>query len=144
MEYIDRYEALFQKYGITSKRYWSVPRKEGLYSPVTKVCEMLTDLKGLPVIAHPGETRLLEEDVREMVGMGVRGIEVYTPKHDEEQTVYYGEVADRFGLFKTSGTDFHDPFHRSIVAIGRDRRGRTLTRGVRVADLKRLVSSSKS
>jgi predicted metal-dependent phosphoesterase TrpH len=147
LEYIDRYEAFFRKYGIENKRYWYVPRKEGLYSPVTKVSEMITEIKGLPVIAHPGETRLLEEDVREMVDVGVKGLEVYTPKHDEEQTVYYGEVADRFGLFKTSGTDFHDPFHRNKVAIGRDQRGRKLIRGVRVADLKRLArlpSSSKS
>jgi predicted metal-dependent phosphoesterase TrpH len=144
LEYIDRYEALFRKYGITSKRYWPVLRKGGLYSPVTKVCEMLTDLNALPVIAHPGETRFLEEDVREIVGMGVRGIEVYTPKHDEEQTGYYGDVADRFGLVKTSGTDFHDPFHRNKVAIGRDQRGRTLTMGVRVADLKRLAQVNHS
>lgn len=144
LEYLDRYEALFRKYGIDNKQYWHIPRKEGLYSPVTKVSEMLTEVKALPVVAHPGETRLLEEDVREMVGMGVKGIEVYTPKHDEEQTVYYGEVADRFGLFKTSGTDFHDPFHRNKVAIGRDQRGRALTRGVRVADLKRLVRLASS
>jgi len=103
------------------------------------VSEMITEIKGVPVIAHPGETRLLEEDVREMVGMGIKGLEVYTPKHDEEQIVYYGEVADRFGLFKISGTDFHDPFHRNKVAIGRNQRGRKLIRGVRVADLKRLA-----
>jgi len=139
LEYIDRYEALFRKYGIENKKYWYVPRKKGLYSPVTKVSEMITEIKGVPVIAHPGETRLLEEDVREMVGMGVKGLEVYTPKHDEEQIVYYGEVADRFGLFKISGTDFHDPFHRNKVAIGRNQRGRKLIRGVRVADLKRLA-----
>jgi predicted metal-dependent phosphoesterase TrpH len=139
LDYIDRYETLFRKYGIENKKYWYVPRREGLYSPLTKVSEMITEIKGLPVIAHPGETRLLEKDVREMVEMGVKGIEVYTPKHDEEQTVYYGEVADRFSLFKISGTDFHDPFHRNRVAIGRDQRGRKLLRGVRVADLKRLA-----
>lgn len=139
LEYIDRYEAFFQKYGIENKKHWYVPRKEDLYLPVTKVCEMLREIKALPVIAHPGETRLFEEDVREMVDMGVKGLEVYTPKHDEEQTVYYEEIADRFGLCKISGTDFHDPFHRNKVAIGRDQRGRKLTTGVRIADLKRLA-----
>jgi len=137
-EYIDRYKDLFEKYGIENKEYWHVPREDLYLLAAPKVVEMLLRVGAIPVIAHPGETGLMEEQIRDMKKMGVKGVEVYTPKHDETQTTYYEGAADSYGLFRISGTDFHDPFHRNKVEIGRDKYGRRLTRGVSAEDLVRV------
>lgn len=137
-EYIRKYEPLFRKYGIENKKYWHVPRDESSLLPIKRVIEMLLHVGAAPVIAHPGESNLTEREIEEIAKMGAMGLEVYTPKHDEEQTIYYKKIADCSGLFRISGTDFHDPYHRNRVEIGRDRYGRKLTKGVTAEDLRRI------
>jgi len=39
--------------------------------------------------------------------MGLRGIEVCYPEHSDEQTALYSELAERYDLLITGGTDFH-------------------------------------
>jgi predicted metal-dependent phosphoesterase TrpH len=67
---------------------------------------------GLPVMAHPYSvvddgTVALEDIVRDLVSCGLRGIEVYYPEHSGEQTKAFLELAGKFDLAVTGGTDFH-------------------------------------
>jgi len=71
---------------------------------------------GTPVLAHPCLLELetddqLDEIVREMVSMGLKGLEVYFTDHTPEQTRRYAELATRHELLMTGGTDFHGDTH---------------------------------
>jgi predicted metal-dependent phosphoesterase TrpH len=66
---------------------------------------------GLPVLPHPSRvtrnSRVLEEDLVQMRGMGLRGIEVYHSDHSQSDRELYGSLAQRLGLAVTGGSDFH-------------------------------------
>lgn len=68
------------------------------------------DAKGVPVLAHPGEwfARADEGKLPLMLECGLQGIEVYTPYHNPEKTAYFRGLADKNGLLKTAGSDYHD------------------------------------
>lgn len=66
---------------------------------------------GFPVLAHPGQTGLGEEDqenlLRQLADQGLWGLECLTSHHSSEQIYRYLELASRFGLAPTGGSDFH-------------------------------------
>lgn len=61
---------------------------------------------GLSVLAHPG---LVGDDtiVSDVIALGVDGLEVYHPKHDQAATARYAALADVHRLVVTGGSDFH-------------------------------------
>ncbi|MCD4650461.1 MAG: PHP domain-containing protein [Candidatus Cloacimonetes bacterium] len=61
---------------------------------------------GIPVLAHPG---LLRKGgiVREIIAMGIQGLEVYYKKHSKEQIDHYLNIAGNNHLIRTGGSDFH-------------------------------------
>ncbi len=60
----------------------------------------------VPVVAHPGEQGRAR--LRELVELGLRGVEVYHPDHPAELVRYYLHQAERMNLLITGGSDFHD------------------------------------
>ncbi|MBN2781391.1 MAG: PHP domain-containing protein, partial [Candidatus Marinimicrobia bacterium] len=66
---------------------------------------------GIPVLAHPYQTKLegeaLEELVVELISYGLRGIEAYYSRHTREQTAHYVRLANDHQLLITAGSDFH-------------------------------------
>ena len=67
---------------------------------------------GVPVLAHPGLLNLdpgieLENRIAVLKHKGLMGIEVYYPEHSEEMIEFLLEIADRYDLLITGGTDFH-------------------------------------
>lgn len=83
---------------------------------------MIQEAGGIAVLAHPkfvplreGET--LDEVVRTLVDAGLKGIEAYYSLHDDRETREYLELAKRYGLLVTGGTDFHGAV-KSEILIG--------------------------
>lgn len=72
---------------------------------------------GVPVLAHPG---LIGDDnfVRELIPYGLMGLEVYHPKHDKATTNHYNQIANRYKLIATGGSDFHGIPGRSPETLG--------------------------
>lgn len=77
----------------------------------SRAIEIILDAGGIPVLAHP---ILLNFDKNETIDlfallkdMGLKGIEVYYPENPPDMTAFYIELAQRYGLLKTGGTDFH-------------------------------------
>jgi len=67
---------------------------------------------GISVLAHPGLLNIINEnELNHLVGnlkqMGIKGIEVHYPEHTPQQTKKYTELAERYELLMTGGTDFH-------------------------------------
>jgi len=68
--------------------------------------ELINEVGGIPVLAHPGRIGS-EEFLRELIGFGLKGLEVYYPAHSPEQTAHFRELAEKLGLYATGGSDYH-------------------------------------
>lgn len=68
---------------------------------------------GIAVLAHPGETDSFDI-VPELIAERLDGIEVYHPSHSEEDMHKAKELADRFGLLITGGSDYHGRNGRQV------------------------------
>lgn len=70
---------------------------------------------GVAVLAHPGRSKGIyaipasEADIAAMVAAGLDGIEVFYPTHSPEQRLFYADLAQRYGLLITGGSDSHGP-----------------------------------
>lgn len=68
--------------------------------------DLIREAGGVPVMAHPGLTRR-DELIEYLVRLGIRGLEVYYPRHDFVDISRYRKLCARFDLFATGGSDFH-------------------------------------
>jgi len=68
--------------------------------------KMIRKLGGVPVLAHPIFARA-DEMLPELIEMGLHGIEVYHSRHDAKTTEHYEEIAKKYGLLITGGSDAH-------------------------------------
>ncbi len=74
---------------------------------------------GVPVLAHPVQLRTengaqLERIVKDLVDLGLVGLEVIHSDHDAALVEKYTKLADRYGLIKTGGSDFHGTNKKDI------------------------------
>jgi len=83
---------------------------------------------GIPTLAHPIQLRTendaqLDRIVKDLVDNGLLGLEVIHSDHDAEHVEKYTKLADRYGLLKTGGSDFHGTNKKDIgLGIARGRR----------------------
>jgi 3',5'-nucleoside bisphosphate phosphatase len=74
---------------------------------------------GLPVLAHPVQLRAendgqLERIVKDLMDVGLTGMEVIHSDHDAALVERYTRMADRLHLLKTGGSDFHGKSKKDI------------------------------
>jgi predicted metal-dependent phosphoesterase TrpH len=74
---------------------------------------------GLPVLAHPVQLRTtndaqLERVLKDLVDLGLAGIEVIHSDHGPDEVAKYDRFADRYNLLKTGGSDFHGTNKKDI------------------------------
>lgn len=102
----------YRNFGRQSPAY----RDLGSVTPEEAV-EIILAAGGVPVLAHPG---LIGDDsvIESLVEHGLRGIEVFYPAHDAAARKRYGEIAARYGLYQTGGSDWHGWFTEWPVRIG--------------------------
>ncbi len=94
-------EEAFNKYLGQGKPGW-VPRH---YFTPEEAIGLIQKAHGIAVLAHPfrGGVELLQS----LVSAGLMGLEVYYPKHSSSQMEQLATLARKYGLFMTSGSDFH-------------------------------------
>lgn len=61
---------------------------------------------GITALAHPGDWTS-HRTITTLVAAGIDGLEVWHPSHDTRLVAYYLDLADRYGLVTTGGSDFH-------------------------------------
>jgi predicted metal-dependent phosphoesterase TrpH len=74
---------------------------------------------GLPVLAHPVQLRTtndaqLEQVLKDLVDLGLAGIEVIHSDHGTAEVDKYAALATRYNLLKTGGSDFHGTNKKDI------------------------------
>jgi predicted metal-dependent phosphoesterase TrpH len=62
--------------------------------------------RGLAVLAHPGPSATAER-VKGLAALGLDGVEVRHPSHDEGETARILSVTERAGLVPSGGSDWH-------------------------------------
>ncbi len=73
---------------------------------------------GAAVLAHPLSVDDLAAVLPELAAAGLEGLEVYYSLYNTEQQTHLAEVARRFGLVPTGGSDFHGSGEREGREIG--------------------------
>ena len=78
---------------------------------------LIRNAGGVPVLAHP---KLVRDDaiVERMLALDFGGLEVYYPRHDEEDVARYKAMAEAHGLLITGGSDFHATPQREPSELG--------------------------
>ncbi len=74
---------------------------------------LLHQAGGVAVWSHPaihfkGNYEGLEEFLKELIGWGIDGVEVFNPSHTEDDTEFINSLATKYNLLRTAGSDFHE------------------------------------
>lgn len=105
--YVNNPREVYSRYiGKGTKAY--VPSKE---LTIEEVLQLIERGNGKSVLAHPftiSNDINLDDLISRMKKYGLSGIEIYPPKLTRKQITEYEQIAKKYDLFKTTGTDFHD------------------------------------
>ena len=85
------------------------------YISLEEAVELINKAGGIPILAHPGNN--IHEDKELLSGIldtGVKGMEVYSSYHSEEQTDFYVKEAEKRHCLITCGSDFHGKIKPAI------------------------------
>ncbi|MBL7085312.1 MAG: PHP domain-containing protein [Candidatus Omnitrophica bacterium] len=72
----------------------------------SEAINMISRIKGLAVLAHPYSIGN-DELIPELAQLGLRGIEVYYPEQHRATSEHYKNLAKKYGLLITGGSDYH-------------------------------------
>lgn len=79
---------------------------------IKKVCKVIKESSGIPILAHPKEMELrygvkLENEIKGFIKYGIKGIEVYHSIHTDEDIKKYLSIAHKYNLLISGGSDYH-------------------------------------
>ena len=100
--YVDTIGQAFLKY-LRNRGPADVPKE---LPHAEKAIAVLHEAGGIAVLAHPGHW-VSDRDVERLKTLGMDGIEIIHPAHDEMLTNFYTDVAHRLSLLTTGGSDYH-------------------------------------
>lgn len=105
------YKQLFTKAG--EDNILIVPK----YESTKSVIESVHEAGGIAVLAHPCLTGC-EDNIDDLIKMGIDGIEVNHPSANEEQQEFLRKKAVKAKLLVTGGSDFHGLYNEYKVSLG--------------------------
>jgi len=113
-KYIESFAEAFDKYiGYGCPAY--VERDK--MTPV-EAAELIVRSGGLPVLAHPNTVTNPEKLVSDLKAAGLAGIEAYYKDYNAAETERLVDMADRYNLVATGGTDYHGIDDETEVMLG--------------------------
>jgi len=86
-------------------------------TPVEAV-ELVVRAEGLPVLAHPFTLKSPESLIAELKSAGLKGIEAYYGEYSADDVKKLVSLADRHGLIKTGGSDYHGLDDHHEIKLG--------------------------
>jgi len=115
--YASSIKEAFQKYLIKDRPAF-VERNKIDYKEAMK---LIRDAKGIAVLAHPGEIYknvFVEKLIKSLKMYGLRGIEVFHPAHSPKATNDYYNLAKKYSLLITGGSDCHGTSINNDYGLG--------------------------
>jgi 3',5'-nucleoside bisphosphate phosphatase len=109
---IGNLDEAFERYLKKGRPAW-VPKTK---MSALEAVELIHQAGGLAVMAHPGLNRT-DEIIPDLVDAGLDGIECFHTKHSTTMAERYLEIADKFHLLVTGGSDCHG-FSKNRPIIG--------------------------
>lgn len=106
--YRAQYRSLFKQGGICDR--------DIIYVDACEAVAAIVEDGGLAVLAHPGQLNSYDI-VAELVACGLGGIECQHPDHGPTDRTRCSDLAERYSLVCTSGSDYHGRFG-SIPHVG--------------------------
>lgn len=121
--YIETYEEAFR-----GDRIFGSPEARAVKKDKIQAAEAIKLIKaagGIAVLAHPVQTRHIgdpgseefytniEKIIRQLKTQGISGLECYHPDQDAAQTERFIELAEKYDLSITRGSDFHGADYRN-------------------------------
>jgi predicted metal-dependent phosphoesterase TrpH len=99
---------IFAKY-LADGKPGDVPKKR---ISEDRAIELILQSGGIPIVAHPAsleytDNEKFEKFLVKLIEKGVKGIEAYSSMHDEELVAYYLNIAKKYNLLVSGGSDFH-------------------------------------
>jgi predicted metal-dependent phosphoesterase TrpH len=108
-------------------------------TPVEAV-ESILKANGLAFLAHPADIENLESFTAELKKAGIAGIEIYYANYTSTKIARLKELAERFKLMTSGGSDYHGPGINIGAAIGSiDIPEKSIEQFVSIAGKKRMV-----
>ncbi len=115
--YIDTVAEAFEKYLSDEK-----VRHHKMWITKEECIKLINEAGGISVLAHPFTLKLtndeLIEEIKQLVSLGLKGIEIIHSKSTEEQREFYKKIAKDFNLITTGGTDYHGPEVKPNIKLG--------------------------
>lgn len=100
--------------------------------------ELISSSGGIPVLAHPNSLELSKKEIlmllKEMITYGLMGIEVYHPNHTQEETDYYLQIANKYDLLISGGSDFHGKTVKPDIELGKGKDNNILIKKLSLLD----------
>jgi len=81
--------------------------------------KLIVSFGGVPVIAHPYHIRSAENIVSMLLQYGLMGIEAWYIRHSESTVQKFLNLAEKFNLIVTGGSDCHGPYKNEPPVMGR-------------------------
>lgn len=75
------------------------------FSPLDAI-KLIKDVGGIPVLAHP-YTLNRDDSIPKFIDYGLMGLEVYYPEHTQGMVNFYLDLAKKYNLLVTGGSDCH-------------------------------------
>jgi len=110
---------------------------ENSYPDSEEAIQMIKNVGGAAVLAHPGSLYSSEE-VQEFIEFGIDGIECIHPSHNWRRQQYYSELCESRSLLKTGGSDYH-----GSLEIGHSNIGVITISDKNVQSMKRMTDQRK-
>lgn len=85
-------------------------------SEIETTTSVIKNAHGIPVLAHPKEIEQtyninIEDVIEDFIEKGIEGIEVYNTIHTLKEAKKYLELAQKYNLLITGGSDYHGASH---------------------------------
>lgn len=74
---------------------------------------LIHDAGGVAIWSHPAihfqnDYEGLEDFLKELIGWGIDGIEIFNPSHTADDSEFLGGLVKKYKLLRTAGSDFHE------------------------------------
>lgn len=97
-------------------------RKKGKGLNYQECLELIYNSGGIPVLAHPNTLKLSDKELlillKDMINNGLQGIEVYHSSHSKEEIKFYLDIANKYNLLISGGSDYHGKLVKPDIELG--------------------------